>query len=146
MEHLPGVTWYACAGDGELDRARIDAMAEVLLQVESLDREQLPWKHTPFAHLRDELHADAEEYRRRIHEVPSPSITGEANELLASSAAIEPWETVADHGDFGPHNLLCDAGGITGLVDWDRAVIRDCSKTIGTAVAEIRLRRSVALP
>jgi aminoglycoside phosphotransferase (APT) family kinase protein len=57
--------------------------------------------------------------------------------MLASLVAIEAWEEVADHGDFGPHNLLCDGDKITGLVDWDRAVIQDCSKVIGTAVAEV---------
>ncbi len=137
MQHLPGVVWYACAGDPELDRVRIDAAAAVLMHLESLETEKLQWSRTPFAQLRDELHADVEEYRRRIREVPLPPVAREANELLASLAVIEPWEAVADHGDFGPHNLLCDAGTITGLVDWDRAVIRDCSKTIGTAVAEV---------
>jgi len=137
MEHLSGVVWYACAGDPELDRVRTDAAAEVLMHLESLVTEKLLWKRTPFFQVRDRLQADVEEYRRRIRDVPFPPVAHEANELLASLAAIEPWEEVADHGDFGPHNLLCEAGRITGLVDWDRVAIQDCSIPIGTAVAEV---------
>ena len=139
MERLPGVVWYACAGDPELDRVRSDAAAAVLMHLESLETEKLPWSRTPFPRLRDGLQADVQEYRRRIREVPLPAIARKANELLASLTAIEPWEAVADHGDFGPHNLLCDAGRITGLVDWDRAAIRDCSKTIGAGAVPLQV-------
>jgi len=137
MERLPGAAWYMCAGDPALDRARTDAAVDVMVRVEAFAPEGLPWQRTPFACLRDGLEADTDEYRRRMSMTAAPPIAHEATELLASLAAIEPWNEVADHGDFGPHNLLCQAGRITGLIDWDRVAIQDCSKPIGTASAEI---------
>lgn len=135
MEHLPGRVWWECADVPELDRARIDGAVSLLIRLESLNPASLPWKRFSPDFWAPEIQNDAQLYARRIREVPLPPIAGEANEVLAS-LTVEPWAQVADHGDFGPHNLLCDGALLTGLIDWDRASIRDRSKSIGTAVAE----------
>jgi len=128
--------WYSCAGDPKVDGCRVDGAVEVLMAMKALDTEAVSWRRSAFGRVAETLQADVEEYDQCLRDVAFPDVAREANELLASLTAVEPWEPVADQGDFGPHNLLCEGGVITGLVDWGRASVRDCSKVIGTAVAE----------
>lgn len=136
MEDLPGALWWECAGVPELDRLRVDAAVSLLIQLESLDPASLPWKRVSPDFWSREFQTDAQTYARRIREVPLPPIAGEANEVFMS-LTVEPWAQIADHGDFGPHNLLCDGAALTGLIDWDRASIQDRSRVLGTAAAEV---------
>jgi len=136
MENLPGVLWWECAGVPELDCLRINAAASLLIQIESLDPESLPWKRVSPEFWSREFQNDAQIYARRIREISLPPIAGEANEVLMC-LTVEPWTQIPDHGDFGPHNLLCDGAALAGLIDWDRASIQDRSRVLGTAVAEM---------
>ena len=131
MECMPGENWYSNAGNLPVDLGRIDSAISVLTNLESLNGDELKWTRaspTP-------LQADVDEYAPHLRK--HPLIAQEANELLASVAEIEPWESVVDHGDFGPHNLLYVGEKVTGLIDWDRAAIRDCAQVLGGVVAEV---------
>ena len=136
MEHLPGVVWYECAGISNLDCSRIDAAVALLIRFESLNIGSLGWRRVSPDCCAREPKTDAEDYARRMREIPFPPIAEEANKMLMS-LAVEPWGQIADHGDFGPHNLLCEDVVLTGLIDWDRAAIQDRSVAIGTAAAEV---------
>jgi aminoglycoside phosphotransferase (APT) family kinase protein len=136
MEHLPGERWYDVAGTPEFDRIRLDTAIDVLIHLESLDPKLLSWREVPSDHWQKVLLRDVEEYEIRIRETSLPSITEKANKMLRS-LAFDPWGQVPDHGDFGPHNTLFDGVVLTGVVDWDDAVIQDRSVTLGIVVAEV---------
>jgi hygromycin-B 4-O-kinase len=40
-------------------------------------------------------------------------------------AEESPEERRLVHGDFGSNNVLCDAGRITGVIDWSEAMVGD---------------------
>jgi hygromycin-B 4-O-kinase len=56
------------------------------------------------------------------------SLAEEAGPILAAVNRLAegcPEERRLVHGDFGSNNVLCDAGAITGVIDWSEAMIGD---------------------
>ncbi len=137
LEHLPGQTLDALISAGTATPATLRATGLALARVhaqplgEQVDSWPIPAKRPEPA-----VSAAAYETAALVSRL-SPRLAGRVASILKVLAATAPAgnERVFCHGDFSADQVVVDAQGSPGLIDWDSAGIADPASDLATVQA-----------